>query len=776
MGNQFSHGRRYIGTAILTSFGFFPFVAQAQVMPNSPTTVLPQIEYPKSDENGVDLATDGKTIVGPAISIGPSQADGLTYQPAIAGWPIDSAQNVQGTCYSCDINGFQGGSGLSASLTIGGPNYESQPANPAAVTISGSIARFAAPTGGSLYWKYYTEYTPTRGQSLTYSPILLVNSLTADYINPHPTSASIDPNTVPTGDNLYGNFYFIDSSGLKYIFTPGSPGTKACLPNCAFSLPISRIIKPNGEQITYYYLAMQNLRGDGSYDYRLLTIVSSLGYAVKFNRAQFSMPGFPTSEGYYAAVAYNASTEYCNPYAIKCDFVNNWPYIILNPTINANMIPVSSYVDSMGGITSVTSTVDANINFWGQRNTTVSRPNGRLEIVVFDLKYASTFYAHGTGTGLPSTCAENGNGAPITIPCPFEHVLSYKDGIRTWNYSIVLGSASGAAGLYKTSTVNRVDPSGSTLTSLSIPSGQISTSTNELGQTTLIGTIDPGLVNEGRLLNSTYPEGNKVILQYDSRGNVIQQTRIAKPGSGLASVSWTASYPATCSSFVSCNKPDYVADGRSNRTDYTYDPVHGGLLTETLPADQNGVHPQRRFTYSQLTPMVRNASGTLVASAPVWKLTSISACDSATAANPASCIGTVNEHITEFTYGTNNLWISSIRVKRGDGAVLQTISYTYDNVGNVTSETGPRFDINDTRYKTYDKLRRVVFEIGSDPDGAGPLPRQVVHHVYDQSGDELRTEVGTGQATDGTDFVVSRFTRRTFDASDRLIKVEEVTP
>ncbi|WP_204326407.1 hypothetical protein, partial [Stenotrophomonas maltophilia] len=46
-----------------------------------------------------------------------------------------------------------------------------------------------------------------------------------------------------------------------------------------------------------------------------------------------------------------------------------------------------------------------------------------------------------------------------------------------------------------------------------------------------------------------------------------------------------------------CNKPNYIRDPKGNQTDFTYDPAHGGILTETLPADDNGVRPQKRYTY-----------------------------------------------------------------------------------------------------------------------------------------------------------------------------------
>jgi hypothetical protein len=226
-----------------------------------------------------------------------------------------------------------------------------------------------------------------------------------------------------------------------------------------------------------------------------------------------------------------------------------------------------------------------------------------------------------------------------------------------------------------------------------------------------------------------------------------------------------------------CNKPQYKIDQNGKQTDYVWSTVHGGLLTETLPADANGVRPQKRYSYTQLYPKVLNSSGALVNSTPVWRQTRVSVCAVATAANPASCVRTKDERVTTYAYNDNNLFLTSITVAAGDNSVSQTTSYTYDYAGNVTSVDGPRTDVDDRIYTTYDVLRRKVFEIGADPDGGGSLPRQVTHHVYDIDGNETRTEYGTGFATDGSDFALLHFKRMTFDpATGLMTKIEEVQP
>ncbi|HEY0147622.1 MAG TPA: hypothetical protein VGB70_01315 [Allosphingosinicella sp.] len=192
---------------------------------------------------------------------------------------------------------------------------------------------------------------------------------------------------------------------------------------------------------------------------------------------------------------------------------------------------------------------------------------------------------------------------------------------------------------------------------------------------------------EFRVKAIIFPELNRTEAAYDNRGNVISVTRHPKPGSGLAPVVSTASFPASCGAPKTCNKPDYVIDARGNRTDYTYDPQHGGVLTETGPA-VNGVRPQTRFSYAQKFAYVRNSSGALVAApTPVWVLTQISTCKT-----QPSCQGTPDEVRTQFEYGApgtaDTLLVRGTVVDAG-GLSLRTC-YTYDLYGNKVSETSPR--------------------------------------------------------------------------------------
>jgi YD repeat-containing protein len=139
-----------------------------------------------------------------------------------------------------------------------------------------------------------------------------------------------------------------------------------------------------------------------------------------------------------------------------------------------------------------------------------------------------------------------------------------------------------------------------------------------------------------------------------------------------------------------CDKPVARIDERGNQTDYTYDPAHGGLLTETAPA-VGGVRAQTRYGYGQRYAWIRNASGGYVQSgAPIWVLTSKSFCrTSAAAGNGCSVAG--DEVVTSYDYGPdsgpNNLLLRGI-AETADASTRRTC-YAYDWQGNRISETKP---------------------------------------------------------------------------------------
>ena len=199
-----------------------------------------------------------------------------------------------------------------------------------------------------------------------------------------------------------------------------------------------------------------------------------------------------------------------------------------------------------------------------------------------------------------------------------------------------------------------------------------------------------------------HPLGNGVSYEYDSRGNIERELRIAVPGSGLATIERSAVYPATCVDRNTCNKPISVTDARSNTTAYTYDPAHGGVLTETGPA-VSGVAPQTRHEYAQRYAWILAPGGGsyVQAATPVWLRTATSFCRiSAATGNAASPCATAGDEVrTAYGYGPdsgpNTLLLRGQAVTSTDGGVTTTLRtcYGYDRDGRRISETQPNANL-----------------------------------------------------------------------------------
>ncbi|WP_152616264.1 hypothetical protein [Sphingomonas sp. ERG5] len=194
----------------------------------------------------------------------------------------------------------------------------------------------------------------------------------------------------------------------------------------------------------------------------------------------------------------------------------------------------------------------------------------------------------------------------------------------------------------------------------------------------------------GPLRNFTDPEGVKTVLSYTGR-NVTQSRRIAKPGSGLADIITAATFDCTVAKL--CSKPTSITDARGNVTSYTYKPENGEILTETKPADANGIQAVTRNDYVQRYAWVSNgAGGYAQAATPVWLAATVRTCRTTATVSGACAGGTADEVVTSFDYGPdsgpNNLLLRG-KVVTADGVSLRTC-YGYDATGNKISETSPR--------------------------------------------------------------------------------------
>ncbi|MDV6330601.1 hypothetical protein [Asticcacaulis sp. 201] len=565
-----------------------------------------------------------------------------------------------------------------------------------------------------------------------------------------------------------------DKDGVAYLFdtTKKSDGYDGIAVKIGVLVQIN---KPDGETIKINLIASsksfavsggtnnQQYTVYSLYLYYPSTVISSNGWMAKYEYTTQTEPLTGTVGSYIAYAPnkiylINTAIDYCDPAATTCTSVNStrWPtWNISNRTVfkDGSNNPIGQFSpDSY--------TLPSGVSYsypvaWHTHRVTDANVQGR-----------HTAYSYSWPDGQVGS-------APYIITATKPDGASYSIRSEKFNY-MFFGSATDFTYFYL---------------------DQPSSFTNELGAVTryeyfadntadkadnrsLKRVISPEATYSGSTLTGGYTEYG-----YDGRRNVTSVSVYPK-GGGTPQVT-SYEYEASCSSatYIYCNKVKKITDPRGNVTTLTYSTVHGQVLTETGAADASGVRIQKRYTYTQLYPKVLNSSLTLVNSTPAWRLTKVSTCRSATSADPASCVGTAQETVTEYEYNTNNLLLSKTTVRAGNANVSQpysetnswqSSSFTYDLVGNQVSVDGPRTDVDDRTYTTYDVRRRKIFEIGADPDGSGPMTRQVVRHWYDDDDREYRTEVGTGNATDGSDFVVSSFTRMSYDSTSGLLVKTEV--
>jgi len=267
------------------------------------------------------------------------------------------------------------------------------------------------------------------------------------------------------------------------------------------------------------------------------------------------------------------------------------------------------------------------------------------------------------------------------VNCPQWHADTASD-YRSFNYS----------------TESLVENGTATTTVVVSPGGSAYSVTDPLSRTSVfVAEGSPvysiGFISDDRIADRYFPEGNHEDYARDGHGNVTTKTVVAKSGSGLSNLVSTASYPSSCSNIKTCNKPDYVVDAGGNRTDFTYDGSHGGVLTETGPADANGVHSVKRYSYAQRYAWIKNSGGTYSqVSTPVWVRTEERYCRTSATVSGGCAAGSSDEVVTAFDHGSNsgpnNLLVRGVAVT-ADSQTRRTC-YGYDADGNRIFETKPR--------------------------------------------------------------------------------------
>jgi RHS repeat-associated protein len=486
---------------------------------------------------------------------------------------------------------------------------------------------------------------------------------------------------------------------------------------------------PNGKKEEFSYRTIFSLVGtpigpmSGTVVSNIESVQNNHGHQLRYF---YVAPGSPQVQSIQAI---NNGADYCAPAAASCTLTQNAATTSLSTTLAPNGInAVNTMTDPIGRQT--TFTLNAQ-----QQLTGIKRPGAASNNI-------SIGY---TGAGLVSSVTKEG--------LVFQYNFSASGGVMT---------------------TTRTNPQGNTLVVVTNQAlGRPSSVKDEANRTTSY-QYD----SFGRLTRMTYPEGNYVDYIYDARGNVTSQTRVAKAGSGLANIITSASFPASCATPKTCNKPISVTDAKGNVTDFSYDTATGFVTSVTAPAPSAGaVRPQARYSYTSQQAYYKNASGAVVASGqPITLLQTISQCRST-----ASCVGGADETRTTIAYGpqsagtANNLLPVSVTTASGDNALSATTSFTYDTAGNRITADGPIAGTADTTRYRFDLARQLTGIVSADPDGAGSRKHIAQRMSYNVDGQITNVESGNVNSQSDADWAamnVAQNATTAYDAYARPVKAE----
>jgi YD repeat-containing protein len=475
-----------------------------------------------------------------------------------------------------------------------------------------------------------------------------------------------------TGGSTYN---FTDRNGATYTFS-SNYSVAQCTWSSTFGTPsepcavLAQVNYPNGETLTIFPNRAAVVRNDGF--------------------------AFRISGGIVQAI--NLAVDYCDLTQPTCSFSRTWPQATFGGTSwqpDANTIGATSTVV-------VTDAAGVQTRFSQQLFSALGTGNNSPLSRVVAVKAGSSSGADTTSYSYvnPIVCVPYPGGVDCNTPRPaLVGQVTTGAGVWTYTYTQLHPTAPPQTldfGVWETSATR---PDGfHTTGDFNIVSGYIQGVAASNGSLSYITLPSNGA---NRVTGASDSEGRNFGFTYDGRGNVLSKTQVASSGGTNAVLQ--ESYDTTCTNLVTCNKPNWVRDAKGNQTDYTYDQVHGGILTETSPADARGVRPQKRYSYVQRYAWLKNSSGGYShAATPIWKLNTVAFCIKGTwSVSNSRCeypVGTAltNDLVTT-TYdygpdaGPNNLLVRG-QVVTADGVSHRTC-YGYDVLGNKISETTPNANL-----------------------------------------------------------------------------------
>lgn len=460
----------------------------------------------------------------------------------------------------------------------------------------------------------------------------------------------------------------------QWITQNGVISEKKAYVYCAVGL--KSVKYPNGEMLTYTYDSTGLWNG----------VVRNDGYALHFDgNATGSQSAYLEPTWRISQVRLiNLAVDYCDVSQTSCSLSQAWPtasYQYSAETEAVGQTKTLTLTDMAGDKTVYTMTMEPSVPqgamYWAVTGVKAPSSQGGDTSTY---KYTTIYACVADLADSSLNCSAKRQGLVTSV--------STSDGVWTYDYRQLEPNAPTYAdqyGLWQT-LAKRPDGflwAGVYNVSTGYTQNVMATNGSLFYQTSrsLPNRVNSGTDAMGRTFNFTY----------DDRGNVTAKQQVATDGTLAPPIQ--QGFDTVCTYPVKCNKPNWVKDQLGNETDYTYSTTHGGVLTETLPADKNGLRPQKRYTYVQRYAWTKNASGGYTkAASPIWLVNSVSYCRSSNVGSGGSgCTAAGDEVVTTYDYGPdsgpNNLLLRG-EVVTADGASHRTC-YGYDVYGNRISQTTP---------------------------------------------------------------------------------------
>jgi RHS repeat-associated protein len=482
------------------------------------------------------------------------------------------------------------------------------------------------------------------------------------------------------------------------------------------------ITRPDGfkTRLTYKRSSYTQSGYGTVYVTRLQSTTTSTGYQLKFTYRTNSLSQSTANDwvGLAQTQAINNAVDYCDPAADACTgFTQSWPTLSVASTASGSN-GILSFTDPSSRTSSFT--FDSSGRIIGYR-----RPSASSD--------TTTYGYYTNSTAISSVTLAN---------------------VGTWNYTFSL-SGSTLTGSVTTPTVST--PYNFTA---NYNIRQPLTLTDENGHTTTF-TYD----SKGRVATQTLhgSGSNFLTYNYDTRGNLLSVITTPKTGSGLGTLTTSATYPSSCAVAATCNKPTTSTDSAGKVTNYYYN-SNGTLDYVQAPAPTSGAaRPEMHYSYTTAQARVKNASGSTVDQGDVVTLaTGTTACIT----GAWSCAA-ANQLVTQLSYyggpSATNLLLQSSTVKSGSGSPTSTTTYAYDSIGNVTSVTDP---VNNVTQLFYAADRQSLGVRSPSVDGSPTSRRRAVIHHYNSDG--LRDSTTYGSVNpDGTGLTTRRVNYVGYDSQGR---------